>query len=68
MTKTKEELQELKKELEELSSKISGLSEEELQAVAGGDLSDILERLKKIGEGLHSETKPVVKTPVPPVK
>lgn len=68
MAKTKEELKELKKQFEELTSKISDLSEEELEEVAGGDVSDLLDIFKKMGEGIHSTTKPVVKTHVPPVK
>lgn len=42
MTKTKEELQQLKTEYEKLNSKLNDLSEDELKEVTGGFFSTIL--------------------------
>ena len=58
MAKTKEELKQLQNELVNLGNKLGELSEEELSEITGGDFLDIL---KKISEGIHSTTKPVVK-------
>ena len=63
MAKTKEELNTLKQECEALNNKLNELTSEELEEVAGGNWADIL---KKIGEGLHSTTKPVVSVPPAP--
>lgn len=57
--KTKEELNQIKEDIANLTNKVSELSEEELMAITGG--SDFWDIIKKIGKGIHSETKPVVK-------
>ena len=64
MAKTKEELKQLKQEVSDIASKLSELSEEELEQIASGgdlDLSGIEDFFKKIGKGIRSITKPVIK-------
>lgn len=64
MAKTKEEIQALKKECEDLALKLKELSDDELNDVTGGDFFDVL---KKIGDGIKSIAKPLVKNPAPSV-
>lgn len=64
MTKTKEELKSIEEEARKLNQKLKELSEEELAEISGGDFLDIL---KKIGKGINSVTKPVVKTDIPTI-
>lgn len=63
MAKTKEELDQIKKDINALASEISELSEKELEAITGGteNFQDFWEILKKMGKGIESVTKPVVK-------
>lgn len=58
--KTQEELKELKLEFESLTTKIQELSEEELSTISAGN-SDIADFFRKIGDGIHSYAKPVLK-------
>lgn len=59
MSKTKEELNQLKTEYESLNTKLKELSDEELLEVTGGDFRDFLE---KIGRGIKDVIKPVLKS------
>lgn len=62
--KTKEELQQLQEELQQLNEKLKELSEDELIEIAGGDFWEVI---KKIGDGIHSVAKPIVKNVVPSI-
>ena len=62
MAKTKEELNQIKDDLNDLKTKLNELSDDELESIASGeDLDGIYDFLKKIGKGIKSITKPVIK-------
>lgn len=64
MAKTQEELNQIKKEVSDIANKLSELSEDELQQIASGsdmDLNGFKDFFKKIGKGIHSIVKPVIK-------